>query len=510
MSGDVRERDRAHSLKGARTNFLTLVGQTTFFLFSAAAARLFGQALWGAYTTAYAWIDVLVRTAVMAGDKGVLIFVPARRAQGDEAGAVRAVASTLRLAIVASIVLALGMVGASFIVERVSGEPLDGQAMRLLSPVVVMSAIAMLLLASTMAAKVLHYNFLAKGVTEPVVMFVAAVILGTTLPSMGGLALAPLLTGAVVLAVAVWAVGQVFVRRDILASLRRDPIDREMVRFVLPLAASELINILAVRLGSFILIAYVVVEDRAVFNTCLLLAGTVSYVRGTFDTVLAPIAAEAWAQQDHERLAVNLQHQTRIVLLVAIPFASLFIVGGPAILALYGEGFASGHRTLMWIAIAHLVNATLGLASWVLMAARMSRSMLINNIIKLALNVGLSVLLIPYLGIEGAALATMVAITTQLSIQVWEVWKLCGVHPFSPRLAQIAILGVVTLGAELLAYGLAPGTPVVRALGVLAVGTPLYALVARRWREKPLPPRAGGAAGAGGAGAGRADPPATE
>lgn len=488
---DARERDRTHSLRGARTNFFTLLGQTTFFLFSAAAARLFGQAVWGAYTTAFAWIDVLVRTSLVAGDKGVLVFVAARRAKGDEAGAVRAVASTLRVALVTSAIFAVGMALASYAVEYVSGEPLDGEAMRLLSPVVLMSAVSMLLLAATMSAKVLHYNFLAKGVTEPLVMFACAITFGYALPQMLGLALAPLITGVIVLGVAIWAVSRVFVLRDIIRSLRSEPTERELLRFVLPLAFAELLNIVAMRLGSFMLIAYVALADRAVFNTCLLLAGTVSYVRGTFDTVLAPIASEAWAQNDHERLAINLKHQTRIVLLIAIPFASLFIVGGPAILALYGEGYIEGHRTMIWIALAHIINATLGLTAWVLMAAHKSRAMLLNNVAKLALDIVLCLILIPLMGIEGAALATFVAIASLQLLQVWEVWRLAGIHPFSRGLGKIAALGVVIVGGELLAYHLLGGVPELRAIGVLAVGTPLYFLVARRWRERKPPAPAG-------------------
>ena len=485
---DVRERDRAHSLRGARTNFFTLLGQTTFFLFSAAAARLFGQAVWGAYTTAYAWIDVLVRTALVGGDKGVLVFVAARRAKGDEAGAVRAIASTLRVAIVTASVFAVGMAAMSYVIEHISGEPLDGEAMRLMSPVVLTSTVTLLLLAATMSAKVLHYNWLAKGVTEPLVLLGSVVTFGYAMPHMFGLALAPLVAGVVVLAVAIWAVGKVFVLRAILTSMRTEPIERDLLRFMLPLAVAELLNILAVRLGSFMLIAFVALPERAVFNTCLLLAGTVSYVRGTFDTVLAPIASEAWAQHDHERLAVNLKHQTQIVMLLALPFASLFIVGGPAILALYGEGYADGHRTMIWLALAHTVNATLGLTGWVLMAAHKSRAMLLNNVVKLGLNIILSLILIPPLGIEGAALATMVAITVQLLLQVWEVWRISGIHAFTARLGQITLLGLVTIGGELLAYHLLGGTPALRALGVLAVGTPLYFLVARRWRERlPAP-----------------------
>jgi stage V sporulation protein B len=484
VTGQDQHGDRAHSLRGARTNFLTLLGQATTFVFGAAAARLFGQAAWGSYTTAFAWVDVLVRTSLVAGDKAVLVFVPARRASGDEAGAVRAIASSVRIAIVASLVLAAGMALASYPVASVSGQSLDGTAMRVLAPVIVLQALALMALAATMAAKNLHYNFLAKGVTEPLLMFVLAVSFGTTVPHVATLALVPILATAAVLAVALVGVRRLFVLRDVMRSLRADRLDRELVRFGLPLALSEFLNIVAMRLGSFVLIAYVGVEDRAVFNTCVMLAATVSYVRGAFDTVLGPVAAEAWSQNDRPRLARNLKAQSAMVLLFAVPLASVFIVSGAAVLSVYGDGFVRGHRTLAWLALGHVVNATLGLVGWVLMAAQQSTAMLRNNVVKVALELALCFLLIPVLGIEGAALATAAAITALHSLQVYEVWRVAGIHPFSRRMVQLAILGAAVIGGELAIYSALDGSVVLRAGVALLVGMPVYFSIAWRWRDR--------------------------
>ncbi|MCX5747468.1 MAG: oligosaccharide flippase family protein [Proteobacteria bacterium] len=485
---DAGRADRDHSARGARTNFFTLLGQASFFLFGAVAARLFGAARWGAYTTAYAWIDVLQRTALVGGDKAALVFVAARRANGDLAGAAAAVGSTIRVTLVAAVVLALGMFAASFPIARLSGEPLDGTAMRALAAVVVSGAVVTLLMSATMATKRLAFNFIVKGVTEPLLMLACAIAFGLALPSMVGLALAPLITGVATVALAVWALGRVFPLREVATAIRA-PADREMVKFAIPLAAAELLNILAMRLGSFMLLAYVSVGERGIFNTCALLAGTVSYVRGAFDTVLAPIAAEAWAQGDHARLRANLQHQSRLVLLFAVPAASVFIVAGPAILALYGPAFAGGHRALIWLALGHVVNASLGLTGWVLMAARRTRSILLNNVAKLGLDIVLSLILIPLLGIEGAALATAIAIAALHLLQIVEVWRAARIHPFSPRMFGLALVGGAVIVGELVTYHLLPGGVALRAIGVLAVGTPLYFVVARKltWREQSLP-----------------------
>ena len=492
---DLREQDRKHSVRGARTNFLTLIGQTTLFGFAIVGARLFGDEVWGAYATAFAAVEVLVRSSLFATDKAVLVFVPARRARGDEAGATRTVGSALRITAITALACALGMAVASFPVGAIAadgpapGGAMVGEAMLILAPVVLLGALTQVLLASTMAAKVLHWNLIAKGVTEPVAMFTLALVIGLVAPGLAGLGIVPVIVGIAVLSIVVAGARRLYTMRAVLASARTK-VEKELWRFLLPLAAAEALNVLAMRLGAFVLIPYVADGPRGWFITALMLSGTVSYIRGMFDTVLGPLAAEAWSAGDTARLAENLKAQTRMVLLFVVPYASLFLVGGQTVLSLSGPEFVAGYDAMIWLALANIINATLGLTGWVLMAALKTRAMLVNNVAKLVVELVLCVILIPYFGITGAAVATAIAITTLQVLQVYEVYRLAGIHPFSRGLAKLATLGTIVIGAELAAYHLiGGGRPEVRAIAVLGVGTAIYFLVAWRWRTRGTEPR---------------------
>jgi O-antigen/teichoic acid export membrane protein len=138
---------------------------------------------------------------------------------------------------------------------------------------------------------------------------------------------------------------------------------------------------------------------------------------------------------------------------------------------------------MIWLALANIINATLGLTGWVLMAALRTRAMLLNNVVKLVVELILCVILIPPLGITGAAIATAVAITALQVLQVYEVYRLAGIHPFSSGLAKLATLGIVVIGVELVAYRLLGGPPAVRSIAILVVGTAIYFAIAWRWRE---------------------------
>ena len=475
---DVGAADRAHTRRGAGTNVLTLVGQSTSLLYGTIAARLFGQAAWGSYTTAAAWLDVLFRVALVGNDKGLLVFVSARRGDGDEPGAIRALVTALRVTAVSGLACTLLMAGASWLVARANGQPLDGLALRLLAPLALISSLTTAVLAATMATRTLKYNLFSRGLAEPALLLTLTALFGFVAPSMWTLAAGAVAAGTTALIVALAGLRRCFDLREVLRGLRHEPTERAVIRYTIPLALSELTNIVVFRLPIFVLVAYAVPAERAVFNTCLLLASSISAVRGTFDAVLAPIAAEAWAMGDRARLSYNLQRQSRLVLFVAIPFASLFIVGGPSWLALYGPGFASGARTLAWLAGGNVINASFALMSWVHLASGRTRLMLVNNLAMLVFELILCLVLIPRYGVEGAAIATTFMLVASQALYAIQGYSFARVHVLSSRFLRLAAIGTVIIAAEAMLVRLVVPARGSGAIVIPIVGLPVYVALA--------------------------------
>jgi O-antigen/teichoic acid export membrane protein len=473
-----RAEDRAHTRRGAATNVLTLAGQSTSLIFGTVAARLFGQAAWGSYTTAMAWLDVLIRCALAGNDKGLLVFIAARRGTGDQAGVMRALVTSLRVTAVVGTVAALVMAGASWLIAGANGQPLDGLAMRLMAPLAATSSLATVMLAATMATKTLRFNLLSRGVAEPATLLVLATVLGLLAPRMGALAATAVVAGVMALIIATIGLLRRFNLRELLHGLRHEPTEGAIIRYTIPLALGELVNIVVFRMPIFVMVAYAPPAQRAVFNTCLLLAASISFLRGTFDAILAPMAAEAWAAGDRARLAENLQRQCRLVLFAALPFGSLFIIGGPTLLALYGPGFVSGARALAWLAIGHVINASFGLMGWVHMASGRTRLMLVNNLVMLVVQLALCLGLIPRFGVEGAAFATAVTLVLSQVIFAIQGYSFARIHAWSPGFIRLAVIGAGVIGAEWVAAHFWATSLRAGPILVAAAGFPLYLALA--------------------------------
>jgi O-antigen/teichoic acid export membrane protein len=106
--------------------------------------------------------------------------------------------------------------------------------------------------------------------------------------------------------------------------------------------------------------------------------------------------------------------------------AVLFLAPGP-ILALFGDGFASGATALRILAVAQLVNALCAFNGMVLIMGGQERAAMRTALGCLVLDVILCVALIPTLGSRGAALAALVSITARNVVNSVQVRRRLGV-----------------------------------------------------------------------------------
>ena len=110
-------------------------------------------------------------------------------------------------------------------------------------------------------------------------------------------------------------------------------------------------------------------------------------------------------------------------------------------LALHGPDFVRGARTVAMLTFGHVVNASFGLAGWVLLASGRSKTVLANNLGALAVNIALCVFLVPRFGIEGAAMSATLAVIVLHVVQSIEAWVIARAHPLSAGFVRLCVAG---------------------------------------------------------------------
>lgn len=164
----------------------------------------------------------------------------------------------------------------------------------------------------------------------------------------------------------------------------------------------------------------------------------------------------------------------------------LFLVLGvyPApVLRLFGSHYPAGAAALSVLAAAELVDMGVGNVTLYLLMGGKSSWNLVNTGVALMLNLTLNLLLIPRLGILGAAAAWAASIVVENLLALLEVWRLLGVSPFArswfPTAGWALVCFGLVPGCTRLAWGGTSGT----GLGLaLLVAGPLYAGLTYRRR----------------------------
>jgi len=132
--------------------------------------------------------------------------------------------------------------------------------------------------------------------------------------------------------------------------------------------------------------------------------------------VVAPHVARLHAADDLKKLQKLVSWAARASVAAALPPALLFALFGDRVLGtLFGTEFAEGHVALAILCVGQLVNAAAGTVGSLLNMTGYEKATAYGVSIAAAVNVGLNLVLIPYLGMNGAALATSV------SLVVWNV-----------------------------------------------------------------------------------------
>jgi len=471
--------DARHAARSAIWQTLTLIGQGLLPLQRMLVSRLFGPALYGTYRVAADFVELLSRTGMVATDKGVLRFLAMDRVANDQEAAAQTAGSTLRLASRAGILLSLAVAIAAPLLASVWRIPALESMFRVMAPAVLAGDLVVVLVAATLAAKITRVNLLVRGIGEPALLVAATLIAVAVGPSAVSLAFAYLGSYLLLLAVAVTAVSAIYGGRWLLAATRKPP-RAGFGAYVAPLAAAELANALLGRAHIFLLGGLAGPKAVALFAAAEELGRPAAAVRYVFDPIAAVAIAECFRLADRERLQYNVRLITRWVASAAAPIAATLIVLRGELLSLYGPTFGPASSAMVLMVGTHLSNSVLGIGAGILPVVGRPGRFLVSNLIAAGLNVGLCLLLIPRLGLDGAAIASLAATLTLLLMLVAQTYLIEKVHAFEPTLlkpfAAAAVAAVGEMAVRSIPLATAPRVAAVIATGLIVYTAVLFVL----------------------------------
>jgi len=253
---------------------------------------------------------------------------------------------------------------------------------------------------------------------------------------------------------------------------------RRFWSFTAPRAMTAVTQVALQRLGIILVAVIVGSADAAVFAaaTRFLVVGQLG--NQAISLALQPRLSAALGREDR-RLAGSLyQTATCWLVLMTWPLYLLAIMFPAALLSVFGGSYVDATEVVVILCSAMLVATGCGQVDSVLMMAGRSTWNMANALLALAVNVGVNLVLLPRIGIVGAAVGWAAAILTANLVPLAQVWWSIRVHPFGRAtiLAMIVTVSATLLGALPLRL-LGGDEPVPAVVAALLSGSLLVAVV---------------------------------
>lgn len=220
--------------------------------------------------------------------------------------------------------------------------------------------------------------------------------------------------GAALLA---FLIGYLFLEFKILKTLR-PKIATYKTKFWLreatPFAITGGVQILKTRSLTYILAFFGTLEAVAIFDVAMRGASLVSFTVDALNKAISPFISSAFELKQTENLQRIVKKTARLIFILSIPIALIFMIGGGSIVGwLFGEAYVASYIPLVILCVGHVINAITGPIGAVLNMTGNQDVLSNNQLWMMFTSICISIPLIYYFDVMGAAIAVTILISLQ-------------------------------------------------------------------------------------------------
>ncbi len=465
--------------KGAGVNILGNIGKLLFPLYWILITRVFGPEAMGLFLLAFTSLEVVNHVTVAGFNDGVLMFASrAHHGAGDDEAFYRVVANGLLLTVglCLLIVLAGQLVGPDLASRLFPGKDV-WPALQVLLWTLPITGLTTIVIAATKSLLLMHWEALLVNTLRPLLLILTMLawyLAGDR--STVGLAWSYLLAVGMIGVAALAAFRHHFSLRALWRHVASFMLHGDLIRFSIPQNINMTFNnfitqIDVLMLGAFkfksALIGYYGIGAQIIAN--------LTQIQGSIGGAYAPAIARQHVAGDRRGLNESFTRVSRWAATALWPVVFLVLFFRAELLQIWHPTFVGASLFMVVLAARPVINAGFGISGNIIVMTGHSLWNLFNSVTVGLLNVGLNALLIPRLGLEGAALATVVSSSLITGLQLIELSMLLRVRTLPGRLYKPYLAAAPGICA-LVSYGLG-ATPVLTRVLAAVVSLVLYVVL---------------------------------
>ena len=448
--------ETAELARGGRTSFFGYVLRLAArFPFLFIAGRLYGAESLGRFAYATMVVELVAMLATLGLKRGLAEAMAAR--PDDQTNALY---DSLLVSLIAALIGAALLIALPQIVfPATQYAPLERWF-----PLIILAIVA-----SDISLAGLAFRFdiaatvRARSLVEPWVLSIAALALAFTALKADGLIIAYLLSMVAAAAASLWPA---FARFGPPQGWRPHPGALwALARRNMALAGADIAEWGARRLDIFILGRFAPAEIVGIYYVAQQIASLPQRLKSSFDPILAPVLATNIAEGRRTKAALHIRQIGFWVGTAQLGVVLALGITGQAGMGLFGPIFATGVVILALLLLAELFAAQAAVAEAALVYVARGRN-LVWSLVGITIQAGLSLLLVPRYGGEGAAGALAISALI-LSVAKSRLLARLLAHPVAGWRWSLVLAGLPAFGVGLLV--LRTPEPVQLTLGLVAI-----------------------------------------
>jgi len=155
-------------------------------------------------------------------------------------------------------------------------------------------------------------------------------------------------------------------------------------------------------------------SELGIYSIAFSLAIVLLFVKTSFTSIFLPLISKSYAKKDKKNIKLLFEKSSEWILLLTLPAFLFLIFNSKGIITiLYGPEYSKGYIPLIIISFGAIISATTGMNSEILELYKKTKTIFKLNVLIATFNLILNMVLIPFIGIVGAAISTSLSISSQ-------------------------------------------------------------------------------------------------
>jgi O-antigen/teichoic acid export membrane protein len=417
-------------VRGALGAFVVkTVGVGLLFGLHVLLARLLGVAEYGIYIYAIAWINILMILCLMGFQTSLVRFISAYRAN-QQWGLLRGLlrfSNFLVFAVSLSAAMA-GVIFIRFLGDRINSE----QARTFYAAFLILPILALVKLreAGLQALKHVVQSQLLIRVLRPLIL--AVISIGLFLLVRGHFTALSVVMGNIAAVVVVFGVGSIWLSKSLPGDIRSCTAvyeQREWLKVSLPLLFIVGMSLVLKRTDIIMIGAIRGPEDAGIYSAATNISNFLVFGLMAFNSILAPMISEFYHTGGKKELQRIIKLAARGIFVFTVLVGILLIVLGKSLLSFFGEAFVVAYVPLLVLLSSRIVISLAGPVSLLMTMTDHQNQAGIIVAVGAVLNIILNALLIPAMGLPGAAIATATSLALSNIAMLTYIWRKMEINP---------------------------------------------------------------------------------